>query len=252
MEGRWDRIVANLPQWAGVWSLPTPMTDRMRSEVMEIMQTHHDQNHGAAKTIVGPQGTQPGSLCGTVRLGLTNDAKGTMRKRLSTMRRDTLYQEFMKVARKEDDVYQTIRTMTTHIIQHHEDQIALADHAWFNQAHSNAPRPITESVLDSRVAQTCSFVGSVHGRVLTNVLDAKRFKRQIPITDLQPPPIVVERAARHVNKICHQQAFSAGQGVWKCEVASAEIGEMHLSEQDKLEIMCMPYTRIDGVRVNFA
>jgi len=64
---------------------------------------------------------------------------------------------------------------------------------------------------------------------------------------------MAERAEGKTSKIHHQhKAFSAGQGVWKCEVDSDEIEEMHLSEQDKLEIMCMPHTRIDGVGVNFA
>ena len=99
-------------------------------------------------------------------------------------------------------------------MQHHEDQIALEDHAWFHEAQLNAPRPITESLFINQVAQTCFFVGSSHGRVLTNVLTTKIFKRKVPITDLQPPLIMAEHVEGKTTKIqCKHRAFSAGQGV---------------------------------------
>ena len=87
MEGRWDRLVANLPQWAGVWSLPEPMQDRGRTELIEIMETHHDQNAGDAKTIMGSEGMKQGSLCGLVRLGLTTKPKKRPRGRASAVKK---------------------------------------------------------------------------------------------------------------------------------------------------------------------
>jgi len=74
----------------------------------------------------------------------------------------------------------------------------------------------------------------------------------VPITDVHPPLFMAEHVEGKTTQIHGKhRAFSAGQGVWKCEVALSEIEEIHLSEQDKLEIMCMPHTQIDGARMNF-
>jgi len=99
-----------------------------------------------------------------------------------------------------------------------------------------------------------STVGPSYGRVLTNFLAAKTLKRKVLISAWScdhPHSRRHARTGRRPRRMEKKRTLSLGQGVRKCEVASSEIEEIRLSEQDKLEIIRMPHTQIDGTRVNF-
>jgi len=107
--------------------MPEPTQISGRTELIEIMQTHHGQTSIDAKMIVGQEGTQQGALCGLVRLGLTNDTRGTMRKRLSSMQREAVYEEFRSVTPTDHPTHQTMKNINLkeRIMQHHEGSICI-------------------------------------------------------------------------------------------------------------------------------
>jgi len=123
----------------------------------------------------------------------------------------------------EADSEQTVPVIKKCIIQHLDGESQKADWALISEAREIGHQGPPAGTDVCRVTQTCSGEGDQRGRVLTNILAAKAFKRDLPATALLA-------------------AANMRQGAWLCKIPPSAIDEDQLSERDMLEIMRLPHT----------